>query len=276
MWPGRRGGSATSARTSGRIGGRGPEARGGAGGRGQTSAGAGFRLRQGPGGRAEARRAEAVSRPESSPIPEYPGTVSRRFSSIEDLIARTGVRRDELATLADIGALESFGRDRRSALWQVERAVRPSGALFEQSEAGGRAGLESARCGGRLQPARSTRVPSTQYRSPSASVSAPSHVPARARRGRLRRDGPDDRPASHELPPARAGAARHPARERPAARPARPPRARGRRRHHAPAPRHGEGVRVPHARGRDRHRERHRAARSVRRAIGWRSSARRI
>jgi error-prone DNA polymerase len=53
-----------------------------------------------------------------------------RFSSIEDLIARTGVRRDELATLAEIGALNAFGHDRRSALWQIERAARPAGELF--------------------------------------------------------------------------------------------------------------------------------------------------
>nr|MDQ3349473.1 OB-fold nucleic acid binding domain-containing protein [Acidobacteriota bacterium] len=53
-----------------------------------------------------------------------------RYTSIDDLIARTSVRRDELATLAEIGALNAFGFDRRSALWQVERAVRPSGELF--------------------------------------------------------------------------------------------------------------------------------------------------
>ncbi len=75
---------------------------------------------------AEARSAKAAQSP--------------RFASIEDLIARTGVRRDELATLADIGALESFGRDRRSALWQVERAVRSAGALFEGA---GDAGAEA-------------------------------------------------------------------------------------------------------------------------------------
>ena len=44
---------------------------------------------------------------------------------------RTGLRRDELATLADIGALNAFARERRSALWQIERAVRPAGELFE-------------------------------------------------------------------------------------------------------------------------------------------------
>ena len=57
------------------------------------------------------------------------------FRSLEDLIARTGLRRDELATLAEVGALNSFGYDRRSALWQIERAVRPSGELFEQKSA---------------------------------------------------------------------------------------------------------------------------------------------
>jgi error-prone DNA polymerase len=57
-----------------------------------------------------------------------------RFSSPDDLIAKTGLRRDELATLAEIGALESFGYDRRGALWQIERAARPAGALFEEDE----------------------------------------------------------------------------------------------------------------------------------------------
>ena len=41
------------------------------------------------------------------------------------------MRRDELATLAEIGALNAFGHHRRSALWQIEHAVRPAGELFE-------------------------------------------------------------------------------------------------------------------------------------------------
>ena len=53
-----------------------------------------------------------------------------RFTSIEQLVQRTGLRRDELTTLADIGALNAFTHERRSALWQVERAVRPAGELF--------------------------------------------------------------------------------------------------------------------------------------------------
>jgi error-prone DNA polymerase len=57
-----------------------------------------------------------------------------RFRSIEDLVQRTGLRRDELTTLADIGALNAFTNERRSALWQVERSVRPSGELFTGQE----------------------------------------------------------------------------------------------------------------------------------------------
>lgn len=53
-----------------------------------------------------------------------------RFRSLDHFVAATGVRRDELAMLAEIGALNTFGYDRRSALWQIERAVRPAGALF--------------------------------------------------------------------------------------------------------------------------------------------------
>ncbi len=57
-----------------------------------------------------------------------------RFASIDDLVARTGLRRTEIVTLADLGALNAFGYDRRSALWQAERAVRQAGQLFEGQE----------------------------------------------------------------------------------------------------------------------------------------------
>ena len=62
---------------------------------------------------------------------EGPG---QRFRSIDELIRRTGLRRDEVAVLAEIGALNSLGHDRRSALWQIERAVRPAGELYEGLE----------------------------------------------------------------------------------------------------------------------------------------------
>ncbi|HUE89378.1 MAG TPA: error-prone DNA polymerase [Vicinamibacterales bacterium] len=59
--------------------------------------------------------------------------VQRRFATIDELVRRTGLRRDEVTTLAEVGALNSFGLDRRSALWQVERMVRPAGELFEEA-----------------------------------------------------------------------------------------------------------------------------------------------
>ena len=55
-----------------------------------------------------------------------------RFDTLDSLIRRTGLRRDEVATLAEIGALNAFGFDRRTALWQVEQAIRPAGELFEE------------------------------------------------------------------------------------------------------------------------------------------------
>jgi error-prone DNA polymerase len=67
--------------------------------------------------------------------PQAPGS-GQRFATIEELISRTGLRRDELATLAEIGALNAFGHDRRSALWQIERAVRSSGEMFTDGAEG--------------------------------------------------------------------------------------------------------------------------------------------
>ena len=58
-----------------------------------------------------------------------------RFKSVDDLVTRTGIRREELQTLADIGAFASFGYERREALWQVEKAARPAGELFSAPEA---------------------------------------------------------------------------------------------------------------------------------------------
>jgi error-prone DNA polymerase len=58
-------------------------------------------------------------------------TPARRFDSLEALIRLTGAHRDEMRILAEVGALAAFGHDRRTALWQVEKAVRPTGELFE-------------------------------------------------------------------------------------------------------------------------------------------------
>jgi error-prone DNA polymerase len=54
----------------------------------------------------------------------------RPFSSADDLVRRAGLHRDEVARLAELGALGSLGLERRAALWEIERAARPSGPLY--------------------------------------------------------------------------------------------------------------------------------------------------
>ncbi len=81
--------------------------------------------------------------------PTNPTNPTNRFSSVDNLVNRTGIRQDELQTLADIGAFASFGYERREALWQVEKAVRPAGELFRDADAEsglgtGDSGLEPA------------------------------------------------------------------------------------------------------------------------------------
>jgi error-prone DNA polymerase len=71
------------------------------------------------------------SGPRTSDLAPPTSHLAPRFSTLDDLIRRTGLRRDEVATLAAIGALNAFGFDRRTALWQVEQAIRPAGELFE-------------------------------------------------------------------------------------------------------------------------------------------------
>jgi error-prone DNA polymerase len=58
------------------------------------------------------------------------------FASIEDLTLRVPeLSKSEWTMLAQVGALNGLGErfHRRDALWQVERAIRPAGALFKQS-----------------------------------------------------------------------------------------------------------------------------------------------
>jgi error-prone DNA polymerase len=59
---------------------------------------------------------------------------ARPFVSVQDLVDRADVHRDELPRLAETGALNAFGLTRRSALWQVEKAGRPRGELFRQAD----------------------------------------------------------------------------------------------------------------------------------------------
>ncbi len=77
------------------------------------------------------RRAARISATSARTSGPWRSSRSAAFTSIEQLVQRTGLRRDELTTLADIGALNAFTHERRSALWQVERAVRPAGELLQ-------------------------------------------------------------------------------------------------------------------------------------------------
>ncbi|MBA2260318.1 MAG: hypothetical protein H0W18_15605, partial [Acidobacteria bacterium] len=113
------------------------------------------------------RRSGAASALESpeSPSPDSASSIphpASRYASIEDLIARTRLRRDELATLAEIGALNALGYHRRSAQWQIERAVRPAGELFAGTDDDG---MRDAGCAGRpdTSPQSAIRIPHSAF-----------------------------------------------------------------------------------------------------------------
>jgi error-prone DNA polymerase len=112
--------------------------------------------RNGPGAKNEERRTDSAS---------------IRFRSVEHLLLVSGAHRDELVRLAEIGALNPFGYDRRSALWQVERAVRPAGELFEEGA------MASAGPGRRMtahQAPGTRNGPGTRHEAPGiGSVSSP-------------------------------------------------------------------------------------------------------
>jgi len=61
------------------------------------------------------------------------------FPNAEELAARTALHDDELASLADAGALGSLGLTRRAAQWQVAAAARPVGPLLRRAIPAGRA-----------------------------------------------------------------------------------------------------------------------------------------
>jgi error-prone DNA polymerase len=86
-------------------------------------------------------------------IGNHQSALGNRFETLDALIRRTGLRRDEVATLAEIGALNAFGFDRRTALWQVEQAVRPAGELFEEQ------GSDPAPLAPRTSPLKPMTVP---------------------------------------------------------------------------------------------------------------------
>ena len=69
----------------------------------------------------------------------------RRYATIDALVGSAGLRQDEVRTLAEVGALASCGGDRRTALWQAERAGRPAGPLLGDGEMGEATDAHSAR-----------------------------------------------------------------------------------------------------------------------------------
>ena len=58
--------------------------------------------------------------------------LARPFDSVADLVRRGDVNREELARLGEVGALGGLGLERRQALWEGERAIRPAGALYAE------------------------------------------------------------------------------------------------------------------------------------------------
>ena len=59
--------------------------------------------------------------------------VRHPFEDTEDLAQRCDLREEELAVLAEAGALASLGLTRRQALWQVARVAKPAGPLLERN-----------------------------------------------------------------------------------------------------------------------------------------------
>jgi error-prone DNA polymerase len=56
------------------------------------------------------------------------------FHSLEDFKARAALNKDELRTLAEIGALNCLAAHRRDALWQVEKPHRPEELFTEHPQ----------------------------------------------------------------------------------------------------------------------------------------------
>jgi error-prone DNA polymerase len=91
-------------------------------------------------------RAEAGQR-----IAAAPAGGGRRFGTLDDLVERAALRPDEVRMLAGLGALASFGGDRRTALWQAERAGRRAGPLL-RDEADLTSGVVSSGRGAETTP----------------------------------------------------------------------------------------------------------------------------
>ncbi len=154
----------------------------------------------------------------------------RPFASVEDVVKRGELRRDELAQLARVGAFASLEPERRAALWEAERAGRPAGALYED--------LPASREPSPLRPMTAEERLIADYEGTGLTLG----------------------PASHGLPSRCAPADGRVARGRPGRLPARGVGEGGGGGGGAPAAGDRQGLRLPEPRGRDRPDQRHRAA----------------
>jgi len=123
-------------------------------------------LRQDVGQRLESAFASQAASPRaSSAAPRAEPRV--RYRSLDELVAGAGLKQDEVRTLAAIGALAGFCGDRRTALWQAERAGRPAGPILSDGAIDREEAFED-----------STGIVPREYRSPLASMTMAERVQA--------------------------------------------------------------------------------------------------
>ncbi|MBI5498596.1 MAG: error-prone DNA polymerase [Deltaproteobacteria bacterium] len=165
------------------------------------------------------------------------------FASVAELVRRCALRSDEIDVLAEIGALGSFGLERRAAIWQVARMARGDGPLWETLGDG----VKPADRGATPPAGRRSAAPPL-HRAPQP---PPPHDPSRTCACGLRGHEHDDGGAPGGVPAAGADARRVPARLRDRGAARRAVGEGGGDRHGAPAAGDGEGLLLPHAGGRD-------------------------
>ncbi len=79
----------------------------------------------------------------------------RQFESLEDFKRRVPLSKDELRTLAELGALNCFAEHRRAAMWKVEETLHDD--LLDRTTPGS-AGCQPAVCGSLPQTSRTRCV----------------------------------------------------------------------------------------------------------------------
>jgi hypothetical protein len=192
-----------------------------------------------------------------------------RFASLDELVARAGLRRDEVVTLADIGALNAFGYDRRSRCGRPSaRSGRAGSCSMRRAGRAGKAGGENQSCWKHraFHPAFQPFRPSSPLGEP---MSLETDERGRAAGRRLRRHEPAASAAIRWRCAAtswRCAASCAPAISIGASGAARPRRGDG---HHPPAPGTAKGFVFPHARGRNGALPTSSSGRICSRASGW-------